>query len=92
MATQCHSRSGFGFQRKLTVDFNGGAISTEAGLLVLREFNERLGLTARLTGVVCDAREKRRTPEVRDFPAWRREHLEWFGASEAREEAWPLPG
>lgn len=39
-----------------------------------------------------DAREKRRTPEVRDFPAWRREHVEWFGASETREEAWPLPG
>ena len=60
MATQCHSRSGFGFQRKLTVDFNGGAISTEAGLLVLREFDEQLGLTARLAGVVCDKREKRR--------------------------------
>ena len=41
---------------------------------------------------LSDAREKRRTPEVRDFPAWRREHLEWFGANEAREEAWPLPG
>ena len=41
---------------------------------------------------LSDARDKRRTPEVRDFPAWRREHLEWFGASEAREEAWPLPG
>jgi len=41
---------------------------------------------------LSDAREKRRTPEVRDFPAWRREHVEWFGAREAQEEAWPLPG
>lgn len=41
---------------------------------------------------LSDARDKRRTPEVRDFPAWRREHLEWFGAREAQEEAWPLPG
>ncbi|MEP5939178.1 MAG: PAS-domain containing protein [Erythrobacter sp.] len=39
-----------------------------------------------------DAHEKRRTPEVRDFPIWRREHLEWFGAREAKEEAWPLSG
>ncbi len=39
-----------------------------------------------------DAHEKRRTPEVRDFPAWRREHLNWFGAREAQEEAWPLSG
>lgn len=39
-----------------------------------------------------DAHEKRRTPEVRDFPAWRSEHLQWFGAREAQEEAWPLSG
>ena len=41
---------------------------------------------------LSDAREKRRTPEVRDFPLWRREHIAWFSASEAQEEAWPLPG
>lgn len=40
---------------------------------------------------LSDAREKRRTPEVRDFPAWRRERVEWFEAREAQEEAWPLP-
>ncbi len=39
-----------------------------------------------------DAHEKRRTPEVRDFPAWRREHLEWFNARDTQEEAWPLSG
>ena len=38
------------------------------------------------------SREKLRTPEVRDFPAWRQEHVEWFGAEESLEEAWPLPG
>ncbi len=38
------------------------------------------------------ARDKRRTPEVRDFPAWRAEHLAWFGARDTQEEAWPLPG
>ena len=39
---------------------------------------------------LSDARDKRRTPEVRDFPAWRKERLAWFGANEAQEEAWPL--
>jgi signal transduction histidine kinase len=46
----------------------------------------------RLDRFLSNAREKRRTPEVRDFPDWRREHVAWFGASDAIEEAWPLPG
>ena len=41
---------------------------------------------------LSDVREKKRTPEVRDFPDWKREHLAWFSAREAQEEAWPLPG
>lgn len=41
---------------------------------------------------LVDARENGKTPEVRDFPEWRREHGEWFGQSETQEEAWPLPG
>ncbi|MFA7602964.1 MAG: PAS-domain containing protein [Novosphingobium sp.] len=36
------------------------------------------------------ARDAGRLPEVRDYPAWRREKAEWFAASEAQEEAWPL--
>ncbi|NTZ42081.1 PAS domain-containing protein [Altererythrobacter sp. SALINAS58] len=42
--------------------------------------------------ILSDAREQGRTPEVRDFPAWRAEHAEWFAAGETQEEAWPLPG
>ncbi len=38
------------------------------------------------------ARENGRTPEVRDFPDWRREHVAWFSLRESVEEAWPLPG
>jgi signal transduction histidine kinase len=38
------------------------------------------------------ARESGRTPEVRDFPAWRAEHVEWFTSGETQEEAWPLSG
>ncbi len=39
---------------------------------------------------LSDAREQSLTPEVRDFPEWRREHAAWFEASETQEEAWPL--
>ncbi len=42
--------------------------------------------------LLSDARESGKTPEVRDFPAWRAEHLEWFTSGETQEEAWPLPG
>ncbi|MEM9084697.1 MAG: PAS-domain containing protein [Pseudomonadota bacterium] len=41
---------------------------------------------------LAEARENARTPEVRDFPEWRRERLEWFGLRSAVEENWPLPG
>ena len=36
------------------------------------------------------ARDEGRLPEVRDFPAWRRELAEWFTAGAAQEEAWTL--
>lgn len=36
------------------------------------------------------ARDGGRVPEVRDYPAWRREKAGWFAASEAQEEAWSL--
>lgn len=42
--------------------------------------------------LMSDAREQGRTPEVRDFPAWRKEHVEWFTSGETQEEAWPLSG
>lgn len=59
VATECHSRSGFGFQRKLVVDFEGGEITSDAGLVVLREFDERLGLTRGLGKLVADSRDQR---------------------------------
>ena len=36
------------------------------------------------------ARQAARVPEVRDYPAWRREKIGWFAQSEAQDEAWPL--
>lgn len=41
---------------------------------------------------LAEARERGCTPEVRDFPEWRRERAGWFGMRESVEEAWPLPG
>lgn len=41
---------------------------------------------------LAEARERGRTPEVRDFPEWRRERAAWFEMRETSEEAWPLPG
>jgi hypothetical protein len=45
MATACYTQLRFGFQPKLVVDFAGGAITSDAGLLLLRDFDETLGLT-----------------------------------------------
>jgi hypothetical protein len=59
VATECHSRSGFRFQRNLVVDFKGGEITGDAGLVVLREFDERLGLTRGLGKLVADTSDRR---------------------------------
>lgn len=59
MATECLSRSGFGFQRKLVVDFDGGEITGDAGVVALREFDERLALTRGLGTLIADARDRR---------------------------------
>ena len=37
------------------------------------------------------AHDAGRTPEIRDFPAWRRERADWFAASKSIEESWSLP-
>lgn len=59
MATECYSQLGFGFQPKLVVDFAGGTLTTDAGLLLVREFDEQLGLTADVCGRVTDTRDRR---------------------------------
>ncbi|MDY7099057.1 MAG: PAS-domain containing protein, partial [Pseudomonadota bacterium] len=41
---------------------------------------------------LAEARERGRTPEVRDFPEWRAERLGWFDEADTQEENWPLPG
>jgi hypothetical protein len=59
VATECHTRSGFTFQPKLTLDFDGGTITTDPGLVLLREFDERLGLTRPLGTLLRDPRDRR---------------------------------
>ena len=59
MATECHTRCGITFQRKVTAAFDGGEITSDAGLLLVREFDERLGLTAALRAAVPDDRDRR---------------------------------
>lgn len=48
MATECHNQLTFGFQPKIILDFNGGEITSDTGLLLLRQFDAQLGLTKRL--------------------------------------------
>ena len=59
MATECYSQLGFGFQRKLVVDFAGGTLTTDAGLLLVREFDKQLGLTADVVSRITDTRDTR---------------------------------
>ena len=61
MATECHTRTGFRFQRRLAVRFDGGKITSDAGLVLLREFDECLGLTARIQKLFVDQRDGRYT-------------------------------
>lgn len=59
MATDCYTQLGFGFQPQLVVDFAGGTLTSDAGLILLREFDERLGLSADVIGRITDGRDAR---------------------------------
>ncbi|MGY6551561.1 MAG: PAS-domain containing protein [Erythrobacter sp.] len=54
--------------------------------------NEAIEDSTSFERFLADARERGCTPEVRDFPEWRRERVQWFAAGTMQEEAWPLPG
>jgi hypothetical protein len=59
MATECYSQLGFRFQPKLVVDFAGGTLTTDAGLVLVREFDAQLGLSADVVARVVDPRDAR---------------------------------
>jgi hypothetical protein len=59
MATECYTQLGFGFQPKLIVDFAGGELTSDAGLVLLREFDDALGLTDEVVARIEDRRDGR---------------------------------
>jgi hypothetical protein len=49
----------FSFQEKktITINFNGGNITSDAGLLPIREYDEKIGFTQRLAAIISDKRK-----------------------------------
>jgi hypothetical protein len=59
MATDCCTQLAFGFQPKIVMDFRGGSMTTDPGLLILRELDHRLGLIGPLDALLEDIRDLR---------------------------------
>ena len=62
--TKCNTRQlGFSFLRKrnLTVDFGGGEITSDSGLLLVRQADQSLGLMEGLASCIIDRRDGRYT-------------------------------
>src|SRR5258708_8640239 len=51
-------------RKKLTVDFEGGTQSSDAGLLLLREAERKLGVCRRLAAAMPDRRDPDRIPHA----------------------------
>jgi hypothetical protein len=62
MTSCCIPQLSFSFYRHqpIRADFSGGQISSDAGLLPLRAFDQRYGLTGGLAEQLCDPREEER--------------------------------
>lgn len=56
MATRCVPQLDFGFQAGTTARFDGGSLTSDAGLLILREFDHRFRLTDDLAAAYDDPR------------------------------------
>ena len=56
MATRCVPQLDFGFQARTTARFDGGSLTSDAGLLLLREFDNGFRLTDDLAGAYEDTR------------------------------------
>lgn len=59
--TQCTKRHTFPYFKdaQLTASFDGGSITTDGGLLLVREFDERIGLTEGFSKLIRDPRDPR---------------------------------
>lgn len=62
MDTVCHKQLSFGslFGKEVIVDFEGGRISSDGGGVLLREIDDRYGLTEKAARCLCDPRDLRR--------------------------------
>ena len=47
-------------RRKISADFDGGRLTSDAGGLLLREVNRRLGLTRALAACIADPRDPKK--------------------------------
>ena len=59
-------------RRVIEANFEGGALSSDGGLLLLRQVDRRIGLSQAMAGVVTDPRDPERiTHPLRDLLAQR---------------------
>src|SRR5260370_9933301 len=65
--TECMARIRFGFHPRRVVDVsaNAPATSSDAGLVLLRQLDEQLGLCGRLAPLLVDGRDPRLTQPTR---------------------------
>lgn len=59
MASRILTQLSFGFQPKIALDFRGGLLTTDPGLLILRDLDHRLRLTESLGTIFEDRRDAR---------------------------------
>src|SRR5258708_9101339 len=70
-------------RKELSVGFDGGQLSSDAGVLVLRSVEKKLGLAARLAACIRD----RRKPERIEHPLEEMLRLRMFAIAAGLEEA-----
>jgi len=70
------------FNPSLRVDFQGSRVTSDGGLLLVRELDERLGLSALITENIMDDRRGKNTEDLRLLGA-----LQMKIVSQCREQA-----
>lgn len=68
--------------RTVTAVCDGGDVTSDAGLLLLKQADAKLGLTARLAAGVCDARQAGKVAH----PAWEMLQARVFGIAQGYED------
>jgi len=82
--TDCRTQLTFDFhpRKDVVADFDGGLISTDSGLLPIRQLDERLGWSAAVADILDDSRQARGLipcrPPAADTPAEATRRLSTF--------------